>query len=191
MMFRPDFLRVESNSEPAELKPLPVAGYANLDDVDALIFDIKSTTDTQTIIQNIGTGFNIWTARDLNNHWNVYRATNVPGVPFILRYNVNSQAELVMNADHGLAVNDLVVLKNFDNRYDGIYKVDHVIDSERFLITITSNLQELIDNEAVISNGGILYKLQSAVFEKPTVKGTVQPKPFTLKAAIGEGFTTM
>ena len=167
MMFTPDFLRVENSSEPAELKTLPVAGYANLDDVDALVFNIQSPTDPQTIIQNIGLGYNIWTARDLNNHWNIYRATNVPGVPFILRYNVNLQAELVMNADHGLSVNDLVVLKNFDDRYNGIYKVDHIIDSERFLITIKSNLQELIDNEAVISNGGILYKLQSAVFETP------------------------
>ena len=163
--FTTDFLRIENRNEPPELKPLPVAGFVNIDDVDTTIFDIKDTSQS-TFVSDIGVGYTIWTAKDLNNQWNVFRATNVPGIPFLLRYNVGSQAELGMNVPHGLEVNDLVALTKFDDRYDGIYKVDYVIDSDRILITIAKNLQELIDNEAVIGNG-ILYKLQSSVFDTP------------------------
>jgi len=163
--FTSDFLRVENRNEPPELKPLPVAGFVNLDDVDATVFDIKDTSES-TFVSDIGVGYTIWAAKDLNNQWNVFRATNIPGIPFLLRYNVGSQAELGMNVPHGLQVNDLVALTKFDDRYDGIYKVDYVIDSDRILITIAKNLQELIDNEAVIGNG-ILYKLQSSVYDTP------------------------
>ena len=163
--FTPDFLRIENTNEPPLLKPLPVAGFVNLDDIDATVFDIKDTSDI-TFIQDIGVGYTIWTAKDLNNNWNVFRATNVPGVPFLLRYNVGSQAELGINTPHGLAVNDLVALTRFDERYDGIYKVDAVVDSDRILITIRNNLQDLIDNEAVIGNG-VLYLLKSSLLETP------------------------
>jgi len=161
-----DFLRIESRDEPPELKPLPVAGFVNLDDVDATIFDILDPT-RDTFVQDIGIGYTIWTAKDLNGQWNVFRATRVNGIPFILRYSIDSQAELVISDEHGLAVNDLVALKNFDDRYNGIYKVDSIIDGSRFLITISNNLQDLINAEAVISNG-ILYKLKSSVINTAT-----------------------
>lgn len=162
-----NFLRTESTSQPAELKPLPVAGFVNLDDADSTIFDITDFAEYANIVSGMGVGYTIWTARDYNNQWNIYRATTVQGLAFILRYNIDSQAELVMSAEHGLAAGDLIALKNFDERYNGIYRVDSVIDSTRFLITIYNNLQDLIDDEAVLSNG-LVYKLKSSKLSTPT-----------------------
>jgi len=159
--FTADFLRTESIDLPKELKSLPVAGFVNLDDVDATIFNITDYTKYSSLVENIGVGYTIWTAKDFNNSWNVYRATSVQGLAFILRYSVDSQAEIVMSAEHGLEVGNLIVLKNFDVRYNGIYFVDSIIDSTRFLVTIYSNLQELINDEAVISNG-LVYRLTSS-----------------------------
>ena len=162
-----NFLRTESRDQPTELKSLPVAGFVNLDDVDSTIFDIRDYTSYADIVSNIGVGYTIWTARDYTNQWNVYRASTVPGLAFILRYNIESQAELVMSTEHGLAPGDLITLKNFDDRYNGIYQVDSIIDSTRFLITIYNNLQDLIDDEAVLGNG-LVYKLTSSKLESAT-----------------------
>lgn len=164
--FESNFLRKESRNLPVELKPFPVAGFVNLDDVNFTIFSISDTTGFQDIVTNIGVGDTIWTAQDTNNEWNVFRATSVPGLAYILRYNVGTKAELIMSTNHGLQSNDLIILKNFDSRYDGIYFVDSVVDSTRFLITLYKNLQELIDNSAVIGNG-IIYKLKTSKLLTP------------------------
>jgi hypothetical protein len=165
--YQANFLRTESLNQPPELKPLPVAGFVNLDDVDGTIFNIQDYASYADLVNDMGVGYTLWTAKDFDNNWNVYRASSVQGVAFILRYNVESQAELVMSAEHGLQVDDLIALKNFDERYNGIYKVNAIVDSTRFLITIYSNLQELIDSEAVIANG-IVYKLTSSKLSTPT-----------------------
>jgi hypothetical protein len=164
--FEANFLRTESSDLPAELKPLPVAGFVNLDDVDGTIFNITDYANYANIVTNMGVGYTLWTARDYNNQWNVYRASSVPGLAFILRHNVDSQAEIVISTEHGLLTGDLIALKNFDERYNGIYLVDSIIDTTRFLVTIYNNLQELIDAEAVLGNG-IVYKLTSSKLATP------------------------
>ena len=81
--FTSNFLRIESIDQPAELKPLPVAGFVNLDDVDTSIFNINNGNYSD-VVENMGLGYTIWTAKDSSDNWNVFRATSVPGVPFIL-----------------------------------------------------------------------------------------------------------
>ena len=165
--FTANFLRTESREQPAELKPFPVAGFVNLDDADSTIFNITDYTKYTNIVTNMGVGYTVWTARDFDNQWNIYRATSVPGLAFILRYNVDTQAELVMSAEHGLEAGDLIALKNFDERYNGIYQVNSIIDSTRLLITIYNNLQDLITDEAVLGNG-LVYQLKSSKLATPT-----------------------
>jgi len=161
-----NFLRTQSITQPNEFKPLPVAGFVNLDDADSTIFDITDYTQYASIVDDMAVGYTVWTARDFDKQWNIYRATDVAGLAFILRYNIDSQAELVMSAEHGLGGGELIALKNFDERYNGIYRVDLIIDSTRFLITIYNNLQDLIDDEAVLGNG-IVYKLVSSKLSTP------------------------
>lgn len=164
--FQVDFLKTVDYDQPVEFKPLPVAGFVHLDDIDNTVFDIKNYESYREIANEIGIGYTIWTARDLNDDWNVYRATPVPGLIFILRYHVNSQAEFVSNAPHGLQENDIVALKNFDPRYNGMYLVQSIIDDTRFLATIYVNLQELIESQAILGQG-LLYKLTSSKFSTP------------------------
>lgn len=167
--FSTDFLRTQSLLDvPPEFKQLPVAGFVNIDDIDNTIFNMQDYANHPELVTDMGTGYKIWTARDFDNNWNVYRATVVPGIMFIIRYNVNSQAQFVTNEEHGLAENDLVALKNFDPRYDGIYRVDSIVDSTRFLVTINSNLKDLIDSDSIIGEG-LLFKLVSGKISDPTV----------------------
>lgn len=165
--FSVNFLRTESKDLPVEIKPLPTAGFVNLDDINNTIFDISDYEQFATMVDNIGVGYTIWTARDFDGQWNVYRATTVPGLAFILRYSVDNQAQVVMSAEHGLEVNNLIVLKNFDARYNGLYQVTAIVDSTRFLISIYNNLQDLIDQDAILGNG-IVYQLKSSRLSTPT-----------------------
>ena len=164
--FSANFLRTETLDQPNELKTLPVAGFVNIDDVDDTIFNLKDYSSFSDKVGNIGTGSTLWTARDFSNNWNVFRATDVPGIAFILRYQIDSQAELVLSAEHGLTVGDLIALKNFDTRYDGFYVVNSVVDSTRVLVTIANNLQDLVNEEAVLSSG-IVFKFTSSKLASP------------------------
>lgn len=164
--FTPYFLRNETKDLPYEIKPLPTAGFVNLNDVNAAIFSIDDYQSFNAIVDEVGVGYTIWVAKDNNNNWNVFRATSVPGIAYILRYSIDDRAELVISADHGLMVDDSIILKNFDSRYDGIYRVISVIDSNRIIIVINNNLQDLIDNTAVISNG-FVYLLKSSKLSTP------------------------
>lgn len=151
----------ESVAEPKLHKPLSVAGYVNLDDIDATIFNLNDYETLTTIVNNIGIGYKIWVARDFDKNWNVYRASLVPGMAFALRYNIDNLVEVFFDRDHGLSVDDLIVLKNFDPRYDGVYQVNSIIDTTRFYVTMYQNLQQLIEAQAV-SGTGVMFKLTSS-----------------------------
>ena len=153
--------RSESLDESSLLKPLPVAGFVNLDDVDATIFSMQNYQDLTSIIDNIGTGFKIWVARDFDNNWNVYRATNIHAPVIFLSYNINSIAQFVTTSDHGLVEGDIIAIKNFDTRFNGVYQVYSVIDTTRFYVTMYQNLSTLIQEQGV-SGIGILFKLTSS-----------------------------
>lgn len=151
----------ESIDEPKLYKPLSVAGYVNLDDVDATIFNLNDYETLTTIVNNIGIGYTIWVARDFDKNWNVYRASLVPGMAFAIRYNIDNLVEVFFDRDHGLTSDDLIVIKNFDPRFDGVYQVNSIIDTTRFYITMYQNLQQLIEAQA-ISGTGVMFKLTSS-----------------------------
>lgn len=159
--YSPNIIPTLNRNEPEPLKPLPVAGYVYLDDVDATIFNLNDYATLTTIVNNIGIGYKIWVARDFDKNWNVYRAGLIPGMAFAIRYLVDDTVEVIFDRDHGLTVDDLVVLKNFDARFDGVYKVKSIIDTTRFSVSMYQNLQTIIDEQAVAGTG-VLFLLTSS-----------------------------
>ena len=172
--FVANLFKAESLDEPQSLKPLPVAGFVNLDDVDATIFSIQNYQDLTSIIDNIGTGFKIWVARDFNNTWNVYRATNMHTSVIFLNYNINSIAQFVTIRDHGLVEGDIIAIKNFDTRFNGVYQVYSVVDTTRFYVTMYQNLSTLIQEQGV-SGVGILFKLTTTKVDYQYQVDNVRP----------------
>jgi 6-phosphogluconolactonase (cycloisomerase 2 family) len=164
----------ETNSQPKVYKSLPVAGFVNLDDIDATIFDIEDYETLTTIVNNIGIGYKIWVARDFTKNWNVYRASLIEGSLFALRYIIDDTVEVYFDRDHGLSESDLIVIKNFDSRYDGVYKVISVVDTNRFTITMYQNLQKIKDEQAV-GGSGILFQLTSTKINVPSDVESVRP----------------
>jgi hypothetical protein len=171
--YKPKIIQPIGN-EPLSYKPLPVAGYVYLDDVDATIFDLNDYSTLTTIVNNIGIGYKIWVARDFDKNWNVYRAGLVPGLAFAMRYQVDDRVEVVFDREHGLQIDDLVVIKNFDARFDGVYKVASIIDTTRFTVVMYQNLQSIIDEQAVVGTG-VLFLLTSSKITYPSDVESIRP----------------
>ena len=172
--FNPNIFKTLDDTKTSSLTPLPLAGFANLDDVDATIFNINDYATLTTIINDIGTGYKIWVAKDFDNNWNIYRASAVPGLAFAIRYNLDDIAEVICSDYHGLSVGDIVALKNFDARFNGVYQVREVVDGQRLYITMFQNLQELIAVQSVIGSG-ILLKLTSVKIDYPSQVNSIVP----------------
>ena len=172
--YRANFLRTEDRGTSSELRSLPVAGFANLSDIDATLFDLNNFKSLTNIIDKIGTGYKIWVARDFNNEWNVYRASYIDGLVFTMRFIADDIVEVIFNANHGLVKNDIIVIKLFDDRFDAVYKVESIVDSTRFRIAMHQNL-DAIEKESVVVASGTLYKLTSAKINYPTDINNAMP----------------
>jgi hypothetical protein len=170
----PNLFKVKNNNESDLLQPLPVAGFVNTNDIDATIFNIEDYSTLTTIVNNIGTGFKIWVARDWDKSWNVYRADFVEGITYAMTYDIDSLVKVYHSQNHGLSVGDLIVLKNFSSAFSGVYRVYSIIDTTSFYVTLYQNLESLIAAKTIVGSG-ILYKLSSMKIDNPSLIETIVP----------------
>ena len=152
------------------IRDIPTAGYVNLQDIDYTIFDINEIAQTTIPFEKIGAGDKIWLAKNEINEWEVLRATETQLAATSLTYTLDSYGSLTFNGRHNFVANDIIVLKDFDTAFDGIYKVESVTNSTSIVITISSvtpgigqvsPLQKLI-RALTVTGSGIVYGLNSA-----------------------------
>jgi hypothetical protein len=160
---------------------MPLAGYPYTDDVDATIFDLANYRDLSGSLANIGTGYTIWTAKDFNGQWNVYRASET-GVPVLsLSYSMDNIAIVTTDGAHKLSTGDIIALKGFSytvddtlTSYDGFYQVYDTLDDVNFAIVLETGYAEL-QKANVIYDSAILLKLSSSRLQ--TVADIVTAEP--------------
>ena len=114
---------------------LPSAGYVSLNDVDITVFDLNDTENITTALNSIGVGTTVWVAKVNIFDWNVYISQKVPGSVIQVENNLNGASIATFNQQHNLQVNDLVIIKNFSETINGVYRVLNVPSLE----TITIN----------------------------------------------------
>jgi len=102
---------------------LPTAGYVNLNDVDITVFDINNTDSLAASIDNIGVGTNIWVAKINAYDWAIYRSKSVPGTIAHVCDNLDGTSRVIFSKQHGLAVNDKLIIRFFDSEVNGVYTV--------------------------------------------------------------------
>lgn len=149
---------------------LPTAGYVHLDDADLAIFDLNSYTD----VPDVGVGDVIWTAKDINGGWNVYRINETQIKAVELTYVSDDLGQFRFDQKHGLNPGDLIFIKNFNveyfdnvvlkifsSNYDGIYQVLDVVNDLNIVVQIQRNLDNLIATSPVVSDAEV-YSLKSS-----------------------------
>jgi hypothetical protein len=140
---------------------LPSAGYANLNDVDFTIFDIRdfatSSSALDQDINDLGVGSTIWAAKSNAYDWNVYRVESVPGDIISVSDNLNGQALVTFNQQHGLVAGDYIIIRFFDTNIDGTYQVLSVPG----LDTVTI-LYAFSGSQTSVLGEGVAFTLESA-----------------------------
>lgn len=154
---------------------LPAAGYVNLADADATIFDIANYSDLGPIISKIGVGFTIWAAKGFSGDWDVYRVSGTSCAVISLDYSIDNIAVATTSTAHNLDIGDIVAIKRFDDRFDGFYQVYSIPTAQSFTIGLRQNYQ-LLSQVKSVSNNGILFKLTSARIDTPNKIEEITPK---------------
>jgi hypothetical protein len=150
---------------------LPTSGYVNLNDIDIQVYDITSNV----IIANPVIGNKIWVAKDNTGNWNVYRITEVPNLTATnLKYTLNSYAQLSFDSPHLLSPNEFFILKDFDNKFDGLYKVIST-PNQLNVVIVLQNPSDLIKTNSILVGTGKIYTLNSMVVNSIKVADSVRP----------------
>jgi hypothetical protein len=139
---------------------LPAAGYVRPDDVDAIVFDITDIASIDNIIPNIGSGYTIWTAKDFDNDWNVYRVSETGATCETISNALDGLIQLSFAQYHQFVVGQIIAIKNFSTTFDGFYKVLEVVDLQNVLVSYSGNLSGFVQATGI----GLTFTLQSVRF---------------------------
>ena len=132
---------------PVQDSALPTAGYVNLDDVNITVFSLDANlTLAPGVLDSIGVGTSIWAAKVNAYDWGVFRCMPVPGFVKQVSSNLNSTSVVTFTGKHNLALNDIIVIRNFDTSVDGVHRVLSVPSGNTIVI-------ELPVTKTIISNG--------------------------------------
>ena len=133
----------------------PMAGYPQLQHITQTVWDENEMFDVD--INSLTEGSTIWIANDSNNDWNVYRVSSIRNR--VIFYEARDGIlQFTTLKNHGLSANDFVVIKDFDNEIDGIYKVTSSPDSTDSLTKFSVPFDKTFSS--TVQDGNIL-KLQS------------------------------
>lgn len=153
------------------------AGYVNLEDVSTTIFDITDYTELNDKIADIGNGYTIWCARDFSSKWNVYRVSETETQLTELTNALDGYITWTTDRPHGLAVDDVFLVRDFDNNFNGFYQVYSVLDLNRVTVIYQGDPDNLEDLNT-LTGQGILFVLKSLRFrfmEDSRVFGLTNP----------------
>ena len=160
--FSPDLFLTKAAGKDYNIE-MKTAGPVRIDDTDIRIFDLADYTNLDSALNSLGATSTIWTAKDFESQWNVFRVdqTNVM-VGSI--YNANDGYILIETADtHGLSESDVIVLKNVSNLFDGFYKIVSVPALNSIVVEFTK--AALTGFEAATDLTGYLLKLKSMKYQ--------------------------
>ena len=135
---------------------LPSAGYVNLDDVDITVFDIDNSDSLAANIDSIGVGTNIWVAKTNAYDWAIYRSQAVPGIIAHVCDNLDGTSLVIFSEQHGLSVNDKLIIRYFDAEVNGVYTVLSIVD----LTTVTIAFS-FTGDRTVVNGTGLGFTLET------------------------------
>ena len=116
---------------------LPSAGYVNYDDVDIKVFDYNDLTNILANLDTISLGTNIWVAKANSYDWNIFRTNLVPASVISVIDNLNETSTITFDVNHGLSVNDRIIIKYFSAAVDGAYIVGTVPGLKTITLTLS------------------------------------------------------
>ena len=135
---------------------LPTAGYVNVDAVDVTVFDLREPGSLDGVLDQIQKGTQIWAAKVNDYDWNIYRAQPVAPVLQHVCDNLDQTSLMIFSGQHGLAANDIIIVREFDDEIDGVYQVLTVPALDRITVAFS-----FAGNRTTANSTGIVFYLQT------------------------------
>jgi len=92
-----------------------------------------------------------------------------------ISYNVDNIGTVTVNAPHSLSYGDIVIIKGFDVRLDGFYKVYSVTTPYKFDIVFFGQSAAQLKSAMTVTGSGTLFKLQSSRVTAAVDIGSITP----------------
>ena len=145
---------------------IPTAGYVNINDVDLTIYDLANYVDLDGNINNMGSGYLIWCAKDFTQNWNVYRITETNNFVIGMANSLNNYITFTTKEPHNLVAGtkttegSVFLVKGFDAQFDGFYQVYQVVDQYNVMVKFAGSLA----NITTLTGHAIMFRLDSMRF---------------------------
>lgn len=160
---------------------LPTAGYVNLQDINATVYDMNAgnvavyNTNSKVMqVAEFNIGDNVWVAKDISSNWNIFRVNSTGLTAANLVYVQDNKGQIQFTSNHTLAQNDFIALTGFNDKFDGLYKINSVASNRAVTVTVVNNLDKLISSTPITGIGNV-YKLGSVRF--PTLTAAQASPP--------------
>ena len=150
------------------------AGYPRLDDVDGTMYDITQYQDYVYLVANVGIGYKLWVASDFNGDWNVYRANEEYCLITQIALGINNLLIIDCDGPHKLLPNDFIAIKNFNQDFDGFYRVISLVNNTSFVVYGYRNVN-LLRTLQKVSGTGVLLKFSSVRVKKISQLTNITP----------------
>lgn len=157
-------------------KDIAKAGFVNLADIDATIYNIKNFNALNTYLKQIGDSFKVWVAKDFDLDWNVYRMTSAQAQPISLNYELDDVMRIEFSKPHNLTVGEVFCIKSFNADYDGFYRVKTVSSNQSVMVDMYQGQDFLKEARTLAEDSGMLFHMDSMRLENPTQINSIAPK---------------
>lgn len=118
---------------------IKTAGYVNIDDVNFTVFDLSNINTLNQELETINVGSVIWTAKNYNNDWDVYKIGQQAAKVLSIKNALNNTVTVTTGTPHNYQIDDTVLLTAV-NRFSGFYRVKAIVDNFNFNIEVSLGL---------------------------------------------------
>lgn len=117
----------------SDIRQLPTAGYANLDDVKFAVYILDDLNLNRDTVSKLYTTDSVWVA-NYQGTWAILSPMSLGTTVETIINNLNNTVDAVFTDQHGLVLGDPVIITGFDTRVDGAFEVLAVVDN--YTVTI-------------------------------------------------------
>lgn len=139
---------------------LPTAGFVDITDVDFTVFDLSDLAALSESVATLQDGSLVWVAKVNRHDWDVYRATVVDSAVIKVQDALNGYSVLTMDTATDLAKNAIIVIKSFDDRVDGAYRIAGIISSTQLVVELS-----LPDRVPELTGKGFVFEFESIIVD--------------------------
>lgn len=137
------------------------AGYVNLHDIDATIFDIQNYQQADGLVSGIYSGYKIWVAKDVNRDWNVYRCDETSVRVIKAEYELDNFITLTFTQSHEMVPGEVFAVVGFTPEIDSFYNVERVDAPDSVFVSITEEVEASLIDTPILEDDGALFKMRS------------------------------